>query len=172
MNTFLMRAIPIVLLGLSLALVGCGSSSKQASEGEGTESYEEGASDEGLQLEINGDSDSNKAGILRTVHFDYDSSQLTESARSTLEENASFLQENSTIEIQVEGHCDERGGVEHNLALGERRAQAVKDYLQSMGIDSSRLSTVSYGKERPIAFGHNEETWGQNRRANFVVLSK
>ena len=72
----------------------------------------------------------------------------------------------------IEGHCDERGGVQYNLALGEKRAMAVKQYLVSMGVNSSRVSTISFGKERPVSFGHEEASWSKNRRANFVVTAK
>ena len=169
MTTFFMRIAPAILLGLSLALVGCGSSKKQSASGGDGPADDPG---EGMQLEVNGDSDSGRAGALQTVFFDYDSSQLTSDARSTLEGNAQYLQSNPGLQIQIEGHCDERGGVEHNLALGEKRARAIKNYLQSMGITSQRLNTVSYGKERPLVFGHDEAAWGRNRRANFVVLAK
>lgn len=149
----------------SLALVGCASSSKKGgAEGEG------GSGDSSLDL--NGDSDSAKAGGLRTVYFDFDSSALTGSTRSTLESNAQVLKESESLEVQVEGHCDERGGVQYNLALGERRANAVKDYLVSQGVASKRISTVSYGKERPVEFGHDESSWSKNRRGNFVVTAK
>ncbi len=76
------------------------------------------------------------------------------------------------MKVQVEGHCDERGGVQYNLALGENRAKAVKEYLSGLGVESGRVTTISYGKERPVAFGHDEEAWGQNRRGNFVVTAK
>ena len=76
------------------------------------------------------------------------------------------------MKIQIEGHCDERGTVEYNLALGERRANSAKRYLTSLGIPENRISTISYGKERPLDPGHNEEAWTKNRRAHFVILSK
>ncbi len=78
----------------------------------------------------------------------------------------------STVKIQIEGHCDERGTAEYNLALGERRANSAKKYLVSLGIPADRLSTISYGKEMPLDPGHNEEAWAKNRRAHFIILSK
>lgn len=155
-----------LLLSLGLALGGCGSSQKDdsASSDPSVDSMEENKS-----FEINSDSDSNTAGDLQTVFFDFNSSSLSSSARSALENNAEFLKDNPDVEVQVEGHADERGGVQYNLALGERRAKAVRDYLVAMGISSARLSTISFGKERPLAFGHNEDAWSQNRRANFVI---
>ena len=173
MNIFFTRAMPAILLGLCLSLAGCGSSKKKVGGGEDAADYDSGDEQrEEMVLEANGDSDSGKAGALQTVHFDYDSSQLTATTRSILDDNAKYLQENSSIEIQVEGHCDERGGVEHNLALGERRAKVVKTYLGSAGVESSRINTISYGKEKPLEFGHDESAWSRNRRANFVILAK
>ncbi|TDJ04397.1 MAG: peptidoglycan-associated lipoprotein Pal [Deltaproteobacteria bacterium] len=128
--------------------------------------------DESMSLELNGDSDSNTAGGLRTIYFDFDSAALRDDTRASLDENVSYLTENEDVEVQVEGHCDERGGVEYNLALGERRGKAVYDYLVAMGVDASRISTISYGKEKPVAFGHGEDAWSQNRRGNFVVTKK
>lgn len=128
--------------------------------------------DESMSLEVNGDSDSNTAGGLRTVYFDFNSAALRNDTRETLDNNASFLSENENVIVQIEGHCDERGGVEYNLALGERRAKALLDYLVAIGIDGSRVAIISYGKEKPVAFGHNEDAWSQNRRGNFVVTDK
>ena len=91
---------------------------------------------------------------------------------STLKESAALLTKQPTVKIQVEGHCDERGTVEYNLALGERRANSAKNYLVSIGIPKDRISTISYGKENPADSAHNEEAWGKNRRAHFIVLSK
>ena len=78
----------------------------------------------------------------------------------------------SSLEVQIEGHCDERGGVQYNMALGERRAKTVRDYLVAMGVPRSRVSTVTLGKEQPVSFGHDEESWGKNRRGNFVITAK
>ena len=121
---------------------------------------------------VNNDSDSGNAGDLRTVNFDYNSSVLTSEARMTLDANAEYIKQNPNLMIQVEGHCDERGGVQYNLALGERRANTVRDYLVAMGVPSASLSTISLGKERPLAFGHDEMSWTQNRRANFVITGQ
>ena len=121
---------------------------------------------------LNTDSDSGAAASLRTVNFDYNSSMLGGDARMILDENATYLQENPNLRVQIEGHCDERGGVQYNLALGERRAMAVRDYLVAMGVSMDNLSTTSLGKERPLAFGHDESAWAQNRRANFVIIEE
>ena len=116
--------------------------------------------------EINADSP------LRDVPFDFDSAVLLESARPILDRTAEWLRSYSTVTLLVEGHCDERGTVEYNLALGERRATAAYNYLVSLGIPASRLKTISYGKEFPLDPGHTEEAWARNRRAHFEVTSK
>jgi peptidoglycan-associated lipoprotein len=166
--TFSLRPLALtLLLSLGLALGGCGSSQKDDSMD--TDAAVESMDQDEKNFEVNADSDSSTAGTLETVNFDFNSAKLTSSARSALQNNANFLKENSDVEVQIEGHCDERGGVQYNLALGERRAKSVRDYLVAMGISSARLSTISFGKERPLAFGHNEAAWSQNRRANFVI---
>ncbi len=168
MSISLRSLLSVLVVSLSVVITGCGSSSKKASS---DSSMAADASNEGLALELNGDSDSGKAGALQTIFFAYDSSSLSGDARSTLERNVAFLKDNPSVEVQIEGHCDERGGVQYNLALGERRAKAVRDYMVAMGVSASRVSTISFGKERPLAFGHDDSAWGQNRRANFVVTS-
>lgn len=103
------------------------------------------------------------------VFFGYDSSVLTAEGQRTLERQAAWLKQYPSVNVAVEGHCDERGTREYNLALGERRANAAKNYLVSLGVDSSRLSVTSYGKERPAVLGSSEDAWAQNRRAVTVV---
>jgi peptidoglycan-associated lipoprotein len=98
------------------------------------------------------------------VFFGYDKSDLTTDSQSTLDRQAAWLQKYPSVRISVEGHCDERGTREYNLALGERRASAVKDYLVARGIDGGRISTISYGKEKPVALGNDKSAWSQNRR--------
>ncbi len=103
------------------------------------------------------------------VFYDFNKSDLKPEARRTLERQAAWLKQYATVRVTIEGHCDERGTREYNLALGERRANAAKDYLASLGIPTARLSTISYGKERPAVLGSNEAAWSQNRRAVTVV---
>jgi peptidoglycan-associated lipoprotein len=117
-------------------------------------------------------SDSGKISGLSSVNFDFDSSTLTSDARRRLAENAEWIKTNSKVTVQIEGHCDNRGSVEYNLALGERRAKAVKTYLVSLGIDSKRMTIISYGEEKPIATGDTEDAYAKNRRANFVPLAQ
>lgn len=103
------------------------------------------------------------------VFFDFDSSDLDATDRAILEQQVSWLNKNSNVRITVEGHCDERGTREYNLALGERRAAAVKNYLLALGVPASRIDTISYGKERPTVLGSNEAAWAQNRRGVTMV---
>jgi peptidoglycan-associated lipoprotein len=103
------------------------------------------------------------------VYFGYDSAQLSSEARAILEKQAGWLKEHGSLNVAIEGHADERGTREYNLALGERRATAVKNYVTALGVDASRVRVVSYGKERPEALGSNEESWAKNRRSVTVV---
>jgi peptidoglycan-associated lipoprotein len=116
--------------------------------------------------------DINKQSILKPVFFAYDSDEIDEAGRKTLEGNAQILKDYKGWVLTVEGHCDERGTPEYNLSLGDRRAQAAKNYLLSLGINADRLKTVSYGKEFPFNPGHDESSWTQNRRAQFMVTAK
>jgi len=105
---------------------------------------------------------------MRTIYFDYDSSQLTSPSKKALGKNARYLKKNQTMRITIEGHCDERGSSEYNLALGERRANSVRNYISNSGVKRSRMRTVSYGEEKPSSRGHNERAWAKNRRAEFT----
>ena len=109
---------------------------------------------------------------FRDVNFDFDKFNLREEAREILKKHAEWLGKNKNVMIVVEGHCDERGTTEYNLALGERRASAAARFLVDMGIDARRIQTISYGEELPLDPGHNEEAWAKNRRAHFVVSGK
>ncbi|HXH74411.1 MAG TPA: peptidoglycan-associated lipoprotein Pal [Bacteriovoracaceae bacterium] len=151
--------------------IGCASKKPTNAQDAGGATDSNGAN-AGLSLELNGDSDSNTAGGLQTVYFDFNESSLSSGTKDALKNNAEFLKTNATVDVQVEGHADERGGHQYNLALGERRAKAVRDYLVSSGVASKRISTISYGKERPVSEGHDEGAWSKNRRANFVVTAK
>ncbi len=113
-----------------------------------------------------------KMGLLADIHFEYDKADIREADRATLTKNADVLKKFDFLRITVEGHCDERGTVEYNLALGERRAKAAYDYLVSLGVPADRLKTVSYGKEVPVCTDSNEACWQRNRRAKFTVTGK
>jgi len=113
-----------------------------------------------------------KSGLLKEVFFDFDKAEIREQDRATLSQNADALKRFDFLRITVEGHCDERGTVEYNLALGERRARAAHDYLVSLGVPADRLKTVSYGKEVPACTQSGEECWQRNRRSHFTVTGK
>jgi len=106
---------------------------------------------------------------LKDVFFDFDQAVIREDMQNVLDENVKWLKANPMVKILLEGHCDERGTNEYNLALGQRRAKAVKDYLEVAGIDPARIETISYGEERPFVLGHDESAWKWNRRAHFIV---
>ena len=110
-----------------------------------------------------------RRGEFSALYFPYDSSQVTAGERAKADAVANYLKQNSSVRLIVEGHCDERGSREYNLALGERRAQAVRNYLASVGIDANRIRTKSYGEEQPANGGHDESAWAANRRAEFVL---
>jgi len=114
----------------------------------------------------------NRSGVLKPVFFDLDSSDVNAASQQVLQENAEVLRRNGRWQITIEGHCDERGTAEYNLALGERRALSARTYLLSLGIPAERVRTVSYGKEFPFDQGHDEAAWSKNRRAHFVITAK
>jgi peptidoglycan-associated lipoprotein len=128
---------------------------------------DEGVKDSGSQAEK-----LNAQGVLKTIHFDFDQYELRTDAVRTLGDNASALKQYPQLKVRIEGHCDERGTVEYNLALGEKRARAARDYLVSLGTPASRLGIISYGKERPVNPGHSENAWAENRRAEFLFLAE
>jgi len=165
----------ITLIATSLSITSCASNKKKATPTEeatvDTGVVDNGAN-KGMNLELNGDSDTNRAGALKTVYFGFNSSAIEGTTQDALNGNAEFLKQNPTVKVQVEGHADERGSVQFNLALGEKRAKGVRDYLISQGVAGNRVTTISLGKEKPVSFGHDEESWSKNRRANFVVTEK
>jgi len=112
------------------------------------------------------------SSLLKDIHFDFDKYDIRPGDASILTENAAVLKKYPVVKIQIEGHCDERGTNEYNLALGERRANSTKNYLISLGISGDRISTISFGEERPLDPSHNEEAWAKNRRAHMLVISK
>lgn len=113
----------------------------------------------------------NARHLLRTIHFDYDSAEIRGDQRATLQANADWLREHPNVRILIEGHCDERGTRDYNLALGDQRAQAASAYLTSLGIGAGRIETISYGEENPVATGEGEQFWSQNRRGEFVAVT-
>ncbi len=168
-----MKRIGLLLLGMALMMVyvsGCGKKPKPVVSEKPTTTTEQPKpqpQDTTAKLPT-GEVTEESATALQKIYFDFDRYFIREDAKPALENNARMLKQKSNMRILIEGHCDERGTVEYNLALGERRAAAARQYLIDLGIDGSRVSTVSYGKERPIAFGHDESSWQQNRRDEFV----
>ena len=116
--------------------------------------------------------DLNRDSPLRPMYFELDSSDVSGDGQKVLQANAAVLKRYPTMQVTIEGHCDERGTAEYNLALGERRALAAKNYLVSLGIPADRIKTVSYGKEFPFDPGHDDGAWSKNRRAHFVITAK
>lgn len=110
-----------------------------------------------------------QASMFEDIRFDFDKSFIREDARPILAKVADYLKKNGGAKVQIEGHCDERGTAEYNMALGERRAVSARKYLLSLGVKAAALSTVSYGKEKPLDPAHTEDAWAKNRRAHFVV---
>jgi len=154
----------VLLLSAALLLAGCPKKPEVQTGGPGAAGAP-GVAQPGAPGETPGERP--KEG--RDVFFDFDVSVLRPDAKATLDNNIAWLKTNSELRIIVEGHCDERGTNEYNLALGERRAKAVKAYLVAGGIDVERISTISYGEERPFVLGHDESAWKWNRRGHFVV---
>lgn len=114
----------------------------------------------------------NRRGYLKDAFFEFDKYDLQPAQRDALAGDATWLKAHPTVRATIEGHCDERGTAAYNMALGERRAAAAREYLVTLGVEASRLATISYGKERPFATGHDEAAWAQNRRAHFVVTAR
>ncbi len=112
------------------------------------------------------------SGTLADIYFDFDRSEIRPDAKQVLQENARWFKTNSRGRLKVEGNCDERGTTEYNLALGQRRAEAAKRFLVALGVEASRISTISYGEERPVCTDHQEDCWSKNRRDHFAVESK
>jgi peptidoglycan-associated lipoprotein len=161
---FLKSALPLAAVVIALGVGSCTDDKKKATEPVGPSA---GATDASAEFPS---SPSGSAGLNSTpIYFGFDDYTLNSDAQSTLTAMAEGLKGNKSAVVQIEGHCDERGTVEYNLALGERRAQSVKNFLSQLGVESGRLSTISYGEEKPVAQGHTEDAWGKNRRAEFVV---
>ncbi len=159
-----MKMIGLLVL---LALASCSSKPKTTTDS----AVADGSLDKNGLL-LHGSSDQGTAGGLRTVYFTQDSSILSETSKSDLRSNADFLKAHKNVSVEVEGHCDERGGRQYNLSLGERRAKATKDYLRALGVPKEQITTISYGNERPVEEGHSESSWSKNRRANFSITAK
>jgi peptidoglycan-associated lipoprotein len=131
----------------------------------------ETVSSSGSSLEAHIEGKSPASGPLKDIYFDFDQYDLRTDARDTLKTHAEWLKDKTSAQVQIEGHCDERGTGEYNLALGAKRAQVAKDYLVTLGVSAGRITTISYGKELPVCTDHTEDCWQRNRHDRFVVKS-
>ena len=164
MSAIFRRFAFILIIATVIAANGC---AKKTKEDEGSVPNAP-AADENLS----GDSDSGKAMGLQTVHFAYDSFSLDGENKAALKANSEIMKGHGNVKIQIEGHCDQSGGIQYNIALGEKRANAVKKFLVDMGVSADRVTTISFGKERPVDTGTGDAAAAKNRRANFVITSK
>ena len=171
MKTMQMFKIALVALFLCGGLIGCAKPAVQTEEAavDMTQQAEVAVVDEKPMQEEVIPTHEQMAGMQR-IHFDFDQFTLSDEARQTLGANAKYLQAMSDVKVVIEGHCDERGSDEYNLALGESRALAAKNYLISLGVSAKRLSVISYGEEKALVDAHNEDAWAQNRRAEFKAV--
>lgn len=167
-----MRAVALAMACVALASSGCSSKKKQPLPGEGGANLGAGQNtgiNEGSLGQYEKGLTPGTGGPLHDIHFGYNDYTVQPQDSSVLKDNAQWLQRNPATSVQIEGHCDERGSEEYNIALGAKRAQAAKDYLTTLGISGSRMTTISYGKELPLCTEHDEGCWAQNRRDHFVV---
>ncbi len=146
---------------------------RESGKGKGIgESTTPSAPPSSLEAQRRGESTATPASSpLKEVYFNFDKYDLRQDARETLKANADWLKANPAARVEIEGHCDERGTSEYNLALGAKRAQAAKDYLVTLGVSAERLSTISYGQELPVCREHAEDCWQKNRRSRFVIIT-
>ena len=169
----LAKAMAIASVGLMLMMAGCSSKKTAPVGGEnnpnGTGIGENPTGPGGGGLEPWEQGTVGRGGPLSDIHFGYNDSTINDQDGSVLKSNASWLQAHPQTKVQVEGYCDERGSEEYNIALGAKRAEAGKDYLETLGISNTRMSTISYGKELPLCQDHDESCWSQNRRDHFSV---
>lgn len=176
MKTMQMFKIALVVLCLFGALFGCAKTKPavepmqpEVGQADMSQQAVPQAADTSAMQEEKIPTHEQMAGMQR-IHFDFDQFTLSADARRILGDNAQYLNANSDVQVVIEGHCDERGSDEYNLALGESRALAAKNYLVSMGVSVKRLSVISYGEEKPLVDATNEEAWAQNRRAEFKAV--
>ena len=144
----------------AVSVAGCSSKSSESALNTDTGQYDQSAAEAALLEEAR--------QMVKDVFFAFDSSELDQTAVGQLKNNAAWLIEHNGVSAMIEGHCDERGTYEYNMALGEKRAEVTKSFLVKAGVESSRLATVSFGEERPFDPGHDEAAWSKNRRAHFV----
>ena len=174
-NLTLIVFLVIIAFGMTI-FTGCAEKSTVV-KGEAVQEQKVGAAQE-----VTGQSDQEQSAKveaaataevnIRDINFDFDQSNIRADAREILKANADILLKKGAAKITIEGYCDERGTAEYNMALGERRAQEAKKYIINLGVKASQIKTISYGEERPLDSGHDEDAWAKNRRAHFVVNGK
>ncbi len=158
MNFFRTLSAPLMIVGMGLLIAGC--AAKDGSGGSWDKDGD-GSYDAGIGF-----------GTLKRIYFPFDQSVITGAAADTLKDNATSIKSNSSMRVLVEGHCDDRGTNEYNIALGERRSRTTMDHLVSLGVARNRLEMKSWGEERPLDSAQNEQAYRKNRRAEFVILAK
>ncbi len=164
----MLNFVMLAFLVLGVSLTGC---SKKAADTTSQVTGTEGAgASEPLETEDSGIMEGRTSGPMVPVYFEFDSSSITGEQVQRIETNADFIKKNPDLKIRIEGNCDPRGTQEYNIALGERRAQSAKTYLINLGVNSNQLTTVSFGEEKLLLFGHDEISWAQNRRDDFVIV--
>ena len=170
------RMAAVLMMVAAIAVTGCAKKKRISDEsaigGTGGTGNEESLNESGSLGRYKRGLGPEEDGVLKDIHFAYDSYELDGSARDVLAANAEWLKENKRARTEIEGHCDERGTVEYNLALGAKRAKAVKDYLVSLGVGAERLTTISYGEELPLCRDAGEQCYARNRRVHFVPPSE
>ncbi len=173
------RFYPALLPALAVALLGSACSPKALKKGKAPSSAQQAQQED---KDVGSEDDREEASLrykeykpikeLVTVYFDYDGSELREETRKALQQNAEWLRQNPMAEVQIQGHCDDRGTTEYNLALGQRRAKGVRDYYKLLGIRLKRMATISYGEEQSVCSEATEECWQRNRRAETLIRKK
>lgn len=161
----------VVVLACALCTTGCRRKGKTSATGDNIGGINGSGPEQGLSSRPEGGMDV-RSEKFESVLFDYDSAQVSEAQRSKIDAVADFLKKTAKTGALIEGNCDERGSAEYNMSLGERRALAVRAYLVGLGIDGAIIQTKSNGKEKPVAMGHDEAAWTQNRRAEFVIFNQ
>ena len=191
-KTLWLMLIVIISVGLAFSVSGCakkkvtaeeemGAAVEETAPGPGEAGYEKiyeeamTAKEESLEAQAVMEKEpevleGRTSAPLLPIYFDFDKSNIRENQRDRIEKNAAFLKENKVARVRIEGNCDERGTNEYNMALGERRAISAKKYLMNLGIHEDRMHTISYGEEKPLLYGHDEYSWAQNRRDDFVMV--
>lgn len=167
----IIKAMLLAVLCLSvMGLSGCGSKSETDQALKVEDKGEAMGGEESLDSKPLGISEGRTTEGMLPVYFDFDSSAVRRDQGPRVENNAEFIKSQEDYDLKIEGNCDQRGTNEYNMALGERRALSVKKYMINLGVDEAKLSTISYGEERMLLHGHDELSWAQNRRADFVIV--